>query len=149
MKIIYLVGFSSVGKKTTIRRIIAGDLDLRERFGVSGEIYATGYSFQPLIREECNRAGTVLVQWQLAEHWKIKRLRDWYPEAEHRIIFLFRAWGPHLRSHHERYGHVWRPTLDELKSHTYGVLNYFTAEPGPIEFVTLPEIAEPVLAGPP
>jgi len=136
MKVIYFVGMSAVGKKFVIRRILAGDTKLQEQFGVSGRVYATGYAFQPLIREACNQADTILVQWQLAEHWKIRRLRDWYPEAEHRIVFLRRDWQAHLRSHHERYARIWKPTLEELKSHSDGVLSYFTE---PVEFVTMPE----------
>lgn len=148
MKIIYFVGFSAVGKKTTIRRILDGDPELRKRFGVSGRLYATGYAFDPLIRERCMVADTVLVQWQLAEHWKIRRLREWFPEAEHRVVFLRRDWESHLRSHRHKYRHLsWRPTIEDLKSHTDRILSRFTADPGPIEFVTLPEIPEPIRPG--
>lgn len=140
MRILCFAGFSAVGKRTTIQRILDGDAELCRRFGVSGTLYATGYAFGPFCRERCAAADTVLVQWQVAEHAKLCTLREWFPRAEHRTYFLLRDWDAHLAAHQRKYGHAWAASVADVHRRTLSILRDHFSD-GPVEIVSLPEIS--------
>lgn len=139
MRILCFAGFSAAGKKTAIRRILGGDVALCRRFGVVPPMYATGYAFGPFCRERCAQAATVLVQWQCAEHPKLTQLREWFPDAEHRVFFLLRHWDAHLVSHRRKYAGV-KYSHDDLQLRTLAILTRYFLDV-PVQLVSLPEEA--------
>lgn len=137
-RVLVFCGWSAVGKQTCIRRLLAGDPALRARFGVSGRIYAVGKNFEPLNRERCREADTVLVQWQIREHDRIRTLREWFPpgEHEHRVYLLLRDWEQHKQALEARGVPT---TVGELISNTAWIINTFFVDTM-VEYVQLPEV---------
>lgn len=86
-------GLSSVGKKTLIRRLLQDAPGLRERFGIEKQTLAAfGYAFLPIDEIHTTRAECALHQWQIATDSLVEELRTKQPQAEHRVVVLWRPW---------------------------------------------------------
>jgi hypothetical protein len=109
-----ICGFSSVGKKTLIRKLVNGQL--RDRFVMPGSVQAYGWAFEPLEDIYDATADHVLYQWQIATDNLIDELHDRFPASGHRVILVWRPWDQHLADWIATYGDemVGQPSIGVL-----------------------------------
>jgi hypothetical protein len=124
-----ICGLSAAGKKTLIRRLLADEGGLRDRFSVSGPLEAFGYSFEPLDRIHDSSAAFVLHQWQWANDRLIEELVERHPDGRHRIVLLWRPLEEQYRDIQRMYGESWRDTiLDLARNWEQGITSRFRHE---------------------
>ena len=101
-QVLWICGFSAVGKKTLVEKLMAGTL--RERFGILGTVEAFGDSYLPLAQIAETRAEYIVCQWQSNLDSDIEALRATLPTVPHRIVLIWRPWHEHLADWVSVYG---------------------------------------------
>jgi hypothetical protein len=139
MSIIVIAGMSATGKKTLIRKLVAGDSELCDRFGVRGSVYPIGYSFEPINLKLAQQADSVVFQWQVVHHGCVSTLREWMPDRPVKTFWLIRDELAHYNAH--RAGqHSWQPSgQSELRLTSMLMLYKHFVDYGPVELVTMEE----------
>lgn len=127
-----ICGDSAVGKITLIKKLLADEENLRERFGIGeGTVDAFGVCYS---QGECKRdpewtkmmhqseKDVLLFEWQWRDHSIIGELFNSYPNDEHRIILIWRPWKEHWRDFQRKHPQLVENgySLNTLKEHWRG-----------------------------
>jgi hypothetical protein len=122
-----ICGESAVGKITLIEKLLSKKGNLRKRFGIDdGTVDAYGVCFSEGERKRDpdwkakmhqSQKDIVLFEWQYKDRDVINEFVKSYPNAEHRIVLIWRSWRDHWRDLQLKHPYLVKNgfNLDKLK----------------------------------